>query len=98
MVRSSFGRQPELDDENECQASVGSLAKLRGNGHFGYGSDYKLTLPFVEEATRRFVKARAMREIMSLALVSRMNVIMFGRGGHGKSEFTEAVLSAVDGL
>ena len=52
----------------------------------------------MEEATRRFVKARAMREIMSLALVSRMNVIMFGRGGHGKSEFTEAVLSAVDGL
>lgn len=58
---------------------------------------YTLILPFVAAATARFVKATALREIISLALVSGKNCILFGPGGHGKSEMTAAVLAAVTG-
>jgi MoxR-like ATPase len=56
---------------------------------------YTLTLPFVKSATAGFVKADAVREILSLSLVSGKNCILFGPGGHGKSEMTAAILAAV---
>lgn len=56
-----------------------------------------LTLPWVEASTKRFVNAAEMREVLSLALVSGKNVILFGPGGHGKSEFVSDCLAAVDG-
>jgi MoxR-like ATPase len=54
-----------------------------------------LILPWVAAATRRFINADAMREVLSLALVSGKNVILFGPGGHGKSEFIGDCLAAV---
>jgi len=58
---------------------------------------YTLTLPFVRSATAGFVKADRVREILSLSLVSGKNCILFGPGGHGKSEMTAATLAAVKG-
>ncbi len=58
---------------------------------------YTLTLNFVRAATVGFVKADAIREILSLSLVSGKNCILFGPGGHGKSEMTAAVLGAISG-
>ncbi len=54
-----------------------------------------LTLPWVAHATQRFVAAEAMREVLSLAIVSGKNVILFGPGGHGKSELINDLLAAV---
>jgi MoxR-like ATPase len=56
-----------------------------------------LILAWVAAATRRFVNADDMREVISLALVSGKNLIMFGPGGHGKSEFVSDVLKTVSG-
>lgn len=58
---------------------------------------FTLVLPFVAAATAGFIKAQQVREILSLSLVSGKNAILFGPGGHGKSEMTAAVLSAVKG-
>ena len=52
-------------------------------------------LPFVLRATQKFVKADAMREAISLALVSGRNVILYGPGGHAKSEMIDSVLAAI---
>lgn len=54
-----------------------------------------LTLPWVTQATQRFVAAEAMREVLSLAIASGKNVILFGPGGHGKSELLSDLLSVV---
>jgi len=54
-----------------------------------------LVLPWVAQATQRFVAAEAMREVLSLAIVSGKNVILFGPGGHGKSELINDLLAAV---
>lgn len=56
-----------------------------------------LVLTFVAQATAAFVKAEEVREALSLALVSGRNLILFGPGGHGKSEMTAAALEAVAG-
>lgn len=56
-----------------------------------------MVLSFVRHATQAFVKAEAVREAISLALVSGKNLILFGPGGHGKSEMTSAVMSAIEG-
>ena len=54
-----------------------------------------LVLPWVAQATQRFVAAEAMREVLSLAIVSGKNVILFGPGGYGKSELINDLLAAV---
>ena len=54
-------------------------------------------LPFVASSTSRFIKADEMREVVSLALVSKKNFIFFGPGGHGKSELMDAIMAAIDG-
>lgn len=56
---------------------------------------FTLTLPFVADATKDFVFAKEMQEIVSLALVAGKNCVLFGPGGHGKSTFLEAVLSRI---
>ena len=56
------------------------------------------TLPWIEEATAGFVNSEPMRDAVSLALASGMNVLLSGPGGHGKSEFLEAVFSAIGGM
>jgi MoxR-like ATPase len=61
------------------------------------GNTHTLTLPFVEGATRSFIRAERMREVVSLALVSGLNPLFSGPGGHGKSEFYNSVLSAITG-
>ena len=58
---------------------------------------YTLILPFVKAATAAFVKADLVREILSLSLVSGKNCILFGPGGHGKSEMTASILGAIEG-
>ncbi|NCC52625.1 MAG: hypothetical protein EOM20_15600 [Spartobacteria bacterium] len=58
---------------------------------------YTLTLPFVRSATAGFIKVDQVREILSLSLVSGKNCILFGPGGHGKSEMTAAILAAITG-
>lgn len=59
-------------------------------------ADHTLTLPWVRTATRGFVYAEEMRQAVSLALAAGLNLIFSGPGGHAKSEFLEAVFSAVD--
>jgi MoxR-like ATPase len=54
-------------------------------------------LPFVLNATKKFVKADPMREALSLALVSGRNVIFYGPGGHAKSEMIDSILAAITG-
>ena len=44
-----------------------------------------------------FVNSAAMAEILALALVGRVNPMLFGPGGHGKSQMVERVLSAITG-
>ena len=44
-----------------------------------------------------FINSAAMAEILSLALVGRINPMLFGPGGHGKSQMVERVLSAIVG-
>lgn len=56
-----------------------------------------LSLPWVDAATRGFVNAQAMREAISLAIAGSLNVIFSGPGGHGKSEFLNAVFASITG-
>lgn len=58
---------------------------------------HTLTLPWVEHVTQGFVFCDDMREAVSLALAAGLNLIFSGSGGHGKSEFLEAVFSAITG-
>ena len=44
-----------------------------------------------------FVNSAAMAEILALALVGRVNPMLFGPGGHGKSQMVERVLSTIIG-
>ena len=48
-------------------------------------------------ASAGFVNSAAMAEIMALSLVGRINPMLFGPGGHGKSQMVERVLSAIVG-
>jgi MoxR-like ATPase len=57
--------------------------------------EYTLTLPWVEAATSHFVNAQDMREAFSLAMAAGLNLIFSGPGGHGKSEFLEAAMGAI---
>lgn len=45
----------------------------------------------------RYVHAEDIAEILSLGLVGKFNVILFGPGGHAKSELAEEVASLVQG-
>lgn len=54
-------------------------------------------LPFILKATQKYVKSDAMREALSLAMVSGRNVILYGPGGHAKSEMIGSVLEAING-
>ncbi len=58
---------------------------------------YNLVLPFVKQATARFIKAQTMQEVISLALVSGKFFIFYGRGGHAKSEFVQSVFDCIEG-
>ncbi len=57
----------------------------------------RFILPWVAEATQSFVHADDVREAMSLALVSGKHLIMFGPGGHAKSEMITNVTRALAG-
>lgn len=57
--------------------------------------EHTLVLPFVRQASRNFIKMERVREVLSLALVSGKFVILYGPGGHGKSEFTAQLLKCV---
>lgn len=58
-------------------------------------STTRFILPFIYGATQKFIKADATREALSLALVSGQNIILYGPGGHGKSEVVDAVVNAI---
>ena len=45
----------------------------------------------------RYVRAEKVMEVISLALVARMNVILFGPGGHAKSEVADDVGRMIQG-
>lgn len=57
----------------------------------------RFILPWVAQATQTFVHADDVREAMSLALVSGKHLIMFGPGGHAKSEMITNVTRALAG-
>src|SRR4051812_41632194 len=57
----------------------------------------RFILPEVANATNHFVYAENLQEIASLALASGLNVILSGPGGHGKSEFVQAVTDMIVG-
>jgi MoxR-like ATPase len=59
---------------------------------------HTLTLPWVTAATRNFVFIDKMREAISLALASGLNLVLYGPGGHGKSEVLQAVFDAINGV
>ncbi len=46
----------------------------------------------------RYVKAEKIMEVVSLALVAKMNVILFGPGGHAKSEVADDIAQMIDGV
>lgn len=56
---------------------------------------HTMTLDWVRSATTAFIHADEMREAVSLALASGLNVMFSGPGGHGKSEFLSAVFCAI---
>lgn len=57
----------------------------------------RFILPWVAEATQSFVHADDVREAVSLALVSGKHLILFGPGGHAKSEMIGKVTDALAG-
>lgn len=58
--------------------------------------EHTMILPWVQSATNMFVNAKEMREAFSLAIVSGLNLIFSGPGGHGKSEFLNAAFGAIE--
>lgn len=56
-----------------------------------------LTLAWVEAATAKFIRIEALREVLSLSLISGKNVVLYGPAGHGKSEAIQAITSAIQG-
>ena len=57
----------------------------------------RFILPWVAQATQTFVHADDVREAVSLALVSGKHLILFGPGGHAKSEMIGRVTDALTG-
>lgn len=57
----------------------------------------RFILPWVAEATRSFVHADDVREAVSLTLVSGKHLILFGPGGHAKSEMITNVTRSLAG-
>lgn len=57
----------------------------------------KFILPWVAQATAAFVHADDVREAVSLALVSGKHLILFGPGGHAKSEMIGNVTRSLAG-
>lgn len=57
----------------------------------------RFILPWVAQATQTFVHADDVREAVSLALVSGKHLILFGPGGHAKSEMITSVTRALAG-
>ena len=57
----------------------------------------RFILPWVAQATQTFVHADDVREAVSLALVSGKHLILFGPGGHAKSEMITNVTRSLAG-
>lgn len=57
----------------------------------------RFILPWVAQATQTFVHADDVREAVSLALVSGKHLILFGPGGHAKSEMITSMTRALAG-
>ena len=57
----------------------------------------RFILPWVAQATQSFVHADDVREAISLALASGKHLILFGPGGHAKSEMIGEVTRALAG-
>lgn len=55
-------------------------------------------LECIAQANRGYIKCEEMLEIISLSLVSGLNAILYGPGGHGKSEIIGNSLDSIKGI